>query len=162
MSHVLTCCSLAQSISFQSIKGDYTLGEDIVTNPWHHDTIRGPVSKGFRLTVRNIHQTVPSLSATSPTFWEVYMRNSNLLSKMNWHCRGTVSFYVCLVADNDILIEWKEVKFPPTIRRIISRVSNRVFVGAPLCKVLDSVIPALIDVPQAGIQSGGTSMLTTQ
>jgi len=30
--------------------------------------------------------------------------------------------------------EWKPIKFSSTIRRVISRVSNRVFVGLPLCR----------------------------
>jgi len=62
-----------------------------------------------------------------------------------------------LTPETDILPEWKEVRFPPMIRRIVSRVSNRVFVGPTLCRILIMLIKiAVTDIVQAKIPSGGT------
>ena len=55
--------------------------------------------------------------------------------------QGHGEFHRVLYTDADMHTEWKEVKFPPAIRRIVSRVSNRVFVGSPLCKILILIIP---------------------
>ena len=54
---------------------------------------------------------------------------------------GHGEFLQVLYAGTDIHTEWKEVKFPPAIRRIVSRVSNRVFVGSPLCRIPAPIIP---------------------
>jgi len=53
---------------------------------------------------------------------------------------GHGEFLRVLEARTDPRTEWKGVKFPPAIRRIITRVANRVFVGSPLCKI-PPVIP---------------------
>ena len=55
----------------------------------------------------------------------------------------TVRPSVWLTPDTDILPEWKEVIFPPLIKRIVSRVSNRVFVGPALCKTLIMLLKLL-------------------
>jgi len=54
---------------------------------------------------------------------------------------GHGAFFRVVDADSDILPEWKEIKFPPVIRRIVSRVTNRVFVGPTLCRILVLIIP---------------------
>ena len=64
---------------------------------------------------------------------------------MNWRLRDTVGFFVYSTADTDILPEWKEVRFAPVIKRIVARVSNRVFVGLPLCEFL--LPTTLVDLP---------------
>ena len=51
-----------------------------------------------------------------------------------------VRVFLCLMFAIDSLLEWKEIKFPPAIRRIVSRVSNRVFVGPSLCKTRIPII----------------------
>ena len=52
-----------------------------------------------------------------------------------------VHLFVCSTADTDVLPEWREVGFPPAIKRIVSQVSNRIFVGPSLCKLIVSIIP---------------------
>jgi cytochrome P450 len=84
-----------------SLKTEYTLGEPIARNPWHTETIRGPL-------VRNL---------------------PNILGGMQEELE--------LAFEDELALEgheWKEIKFPAVIRRVVSRVSNRVFVGQPLCR----------------------------
>jgi len=54
---------------------------------------------------------------------------------------GHGEFLRVLEARTDARTEWRGVKFSPAIRRIVSRVSNRVFVGSPLCKMPTPIIP---------------------
>jgi len=135
------------------------MGESIARDPWHANTIRGSVGS-FNFTLRHAPLTFPSLSAICLTSWAASKRSSSLLSRTSWHSMGTVRFFLDLMAVIDILSEWKEIKCAPTIRRIVSRVSNRVFVGLPLCDLGPNYtcVTVLTDISQAGIPSGATSM----
>ena len=108
----------------------------MTNNPWHViNTVRGPVSSPI-FTLTHVPLTSLSLPVISPTSWAIYKKRLGLHSKLNWHLTGMVGFLVYSEASADDLPEWREIKVAPASRRIVSRVSNRVYVGSSLCKII--------------------------
>ena len=114
------------------------MGEALTHNPWHVNIIRGPVGSS-RLTLRHVPLTSLSLSAICPASWTVYKRRLGPRLRMNSRLRIMVRFFVCPTADAEVPPEWREIRFPQAVKRVISRVSNRVYVGSHLCKIVFSI-----------------------
>ena len=109
------------------------MGESITRDPYHNDTIRGPVGR-FNLTFIPVPLTFPQLVRNLPNILGNVQEEIELAFENELGLEGHGAFFACSTTGADILPEWKEVRFPPALKRIVARVSNRVFVGPPLCK----------------------------
>lgn len=97
------------------------MGPAIAENPYHHHTIRTSLT-------RNLHACFPEvrdeIACAFDDVLQLHDFGEEMLTRIfiNSH-----NFYIMRVS------EWKFVPMLPTIMAVVARVSNRIFVGLPLC-----------------------------
>jgi len=98
------------------------------------------ISEDIQFYVERLVQLLFQLVRNLPNILGSVHEEIRLAFEDKLSLEGHSAFYRMFRRCADVLLEWREVRIPPAIRRIVSRVSNRVFVGPPLCKILDPII----------------------
>ena len=100
----------------------YTLGEDLLENPWQIDVIQGKLT-------RNLDAIIPDLAD------ELQVALQDVVpSKGEGEFCIPVSPAVGMYLRS--LEDWVEVDVAQVAAMLVTRMSNRVFVGLPLCKAV--------------------------
>ena len=99
---------------------EYSLGSEIVTDPYNIAVIRTSLNRNLAACYPNIQD-------------EVVQSFKDVLSLDGDGEPRTIRLHRPLTCLCDICTEWKAVPAMKTVLRIVCTVSNRFFVGLPLC-----------------------------
>ena len=98
------------------IQTEFTIGEQINRNPYHLPLIRTQLTKALPQLMREVHEEVVD------SFNEYIPLTSGESTLYHLPCHP------------DVRVDWTSVNASDIFMKVVSRATNRVFVGRPLCE----------------------------
>jgi hypothetical protein len=108
---------------------DYTLGKEQVHNTYHILSIRGGLTRSLGRCFPEVRDEIEH------AFDDV------LALKGNGECLS--SFHFLNLFSTTMAAEWKLIQIHDAILHIVTRASNRLFVGLPLCEHVQMIADSL-------------------
>ena len=113
--------SSVMSWCFQVLQLKNTLTRESIDDPYHVEIIRDKLMRTLSAVIPDM---VDELAVAVPGYIPVNGDGARVVQPLGYRKRRLTSVY---------FLEWTTVKVMPTMQKIVARVSNRIFVGLPLC-----------------------------